>query len=360
MNNFWYGKKVFVTGHTGFKGSWLCMWLYLLGAEVVGYATKPPTSPSLFELCNVEKLLSKSVLGDIRDQDILKKEMNLFQPDIVIHLAAQPLVRDSYRLPVDTYSVNVMGTVNLFEAVRNTKSVKAVVNVTSDKCYENNEWVWGYRENDRLGGHDPYSNSKACAELITSAYTNSFFNIHDYANHGVAIASVRAGNVIGGGDWAKDRLIPDCIQALLDSKPIYIRSPHSIRPWQHVLEPLSGYLSVAEKLYESGTIYSGPWNFGPEDGDARTVEWVVQKLCDKWDENHGYIVEGGLNPHEASYLKLDCSKSKSRLNWSPKWDLNEALNQTIEWTIAYKNGSDLRQVSFNQIKKYEDCIEENL
>jgi CDP-glucose 4,6-dehydratase len=360
MRDFWQEKKVFVTGHTGFKGSWLCMWLNMLGAKVVGYSTKPPTTPNLFELCKVENLLVKSVMADIRDLELLKKEIVTFQPDIIIHMAAQPLVRDSYKIPVDTYSINVMGTVNLFEAVRITDSVRAVVNVTSDKCYENKEWVWGYRENEPMGGYDPYSNSKACSELITSAYRNSYFNVNDYDRHGVAVASARAGNVIGGGDWAKDRLIPDCINSLLVGESIRIRNPHSIRPWQHVLEPLNGYLCIARKLYESGTKYGEAWNLGPEDSDAKTVEWIVQRMCDKWKGSQGYIIEEGSHPHETSYLKLDCSKAKMQLNWSPRWNLDQALDNIIEWTKAYKNGSDLRSLSFIQIEKYQNSAEDKL
>lgn len=360
MKGFWKGKKVFLTGHTGFKGSWLSMWLSMLGAKVKGYALEPPTEPSLFELCKVKELLAQSVIGDIRDLDTLKREMLGFQPEIVIHMAAQPLVRESYSIPVDTYSTNVMGTVNLLEAVRVTKSVKAVVNVTTDKCYENKEWVWGYREGETLGGYDPYSSSKACAELVTDAYKNSYFPAKNYALHGVAIATARAGNVIGGGDWAKDRLIPDCIQSLLVGEPIYIRNPYSIRPWQHVLEPLSGYLMLAQKLFEYGTEYEGAWNFGPNDQDARSVEWIVHNLCDKWKGSQGYVVDKGDHPHEAAYLKLDCSKAKMKLGWSPRWELEMALDNIITWTEAFVSGSDLRRVSFNQIQKYESSIEDLL
>jgi CDP-glucose 4,6-dehydratase len=358
MSRFWQDKKVFVTGHTGFKGAWLCMWLHSLGAKVVGYATEPPTHPSLFQVCKVEDLLVKSVIGDIRDLKLLQSEMAISQPDIVIHMAAQPLVRESYTAPVDTYFINVMGTVHLLEAIRNTDSVRAVVNVTSDKCYENKEWPWGYRENEPMGGYDPYSSSKACAELVTSAYRNSYFNSCEYDRHGVAIATARAGNVIGGGDWAKDRLIPDCIRSLLGGETITIRNPQSIRPWQHVLEPLSGYLLLAEMLYESGAQYNGAWNFGPEDRDAKPVEWIVQKMCEKWRDNRGYIIEEGHHPHEATYLKLDCSKAKMQLNWSPRWSLEQALNYIIEWTLAYKNGADMQSISLRQIQEYEDSIED--
>ncbi|SMF67558.1 CDP-glucose 4,6-dehydratase [Paenibacillus uliginis N3/975] len=353
MKDFWNGKRVFLTGHTGFKGSWLSMWLSMLGAQVKGYALEPPTEPSLFELCKVKELLVQSVIKDIRDLDSLKREMVDFQPEIVIHMAAQPLVRESYSIPVDTYSINVMGTVNLFEAVRVTKSVKSVVNVTTDKCYENKEWVWGYREGETLGGYDPYSSSKACAELVTDAYRNSYFPAEYYDLHGVAIATVRAGNVIGGGDWAKDRLIPDCMQSLILGEPIHIRNPHSIRPWQHVLEPLSGYLMIAQRLFEDGTAYEGAWNFGPNDQDTRSVEWIVQNLCDKWKGSQGYVVEQGDHPHEAAFLKLDCSKSRMKLGWSPRWELGEALDYIIEWTEAFKNGEGLSAVCFNQISRYE-------
>ncbi len=274
---FWKGKRVLVTGHTGFKGSWLSLWLQSMDAQVVGYALAPPTNPSLFEVAEVAKGMT-SIIGDIRDLEHLRRVFAEHKPEIVIHMAAQPLVRYSYIEPVETYSTNVMGTVNLLEAVRSTGSVKAVVNVTSDKCYENREWVWGYRENEAMGGYDPYSNSKGCAELVTSAYRNSYFHPEKYGTHGVAIASGRAGNVIGGGDWAGDRLIPDIVRAIMQGKPVNIRSPHAIRPWQHVLEPLSGYLVLAQKLYEEGAAYAEGWNFGPNDEDAKPVQWIVEKL----------------------------------------------------------------------------------
>jgi CDP-glucose 4,6-dehydratase len=351
---FWKGKKVFITGHTGFKGSWLCLWLHKLGAKVTGYALTPPTEPSLFELCKVSELVN-SIIGDIRKRDELTEAMQAASPEIVIHMAAQPLVRDSYKNPVDTYEINVMGTVNLFEAVRNCKTVKAVVNVTTDKCYENKEWIWGYRENEPMGGYDPYSNSKACSELMTSAYRSSFFNPRDYSNHGVALASARAGNVIGGGDWATDRLIPDCIRALLKEEKIVIRNPNAIRPWQHVLEPLSGYMLLAQKLYENGPRFAEGWNFGPDDRDAKPVEWIVKRICDKWGNNTYYEIDKGEHPHEAHYLKLDCSKAKSALGWQPRWDLEKAIDSIIEWTVAYKENKDLRQICLDQIKEYSEC-----
>jgi len=348
---FWQGKKVFVTGHTGFKGSWLCLWLHSLGAEVTGYALAPPTQPSLFELCSVKELVT-SVIGDIRDGEVLTKAMLAVQPDIVIHMAAQALVRDSYKNPVDTYGINVMGTVNILEAVRHCQSVRAVINVTTDKCYDNKEWIWGYREDEPMGGYDPYSNSKACSELITSSYRNSFFNPSDYAKHGVAVATARAGNVIGGGDWAAERLIPDCIKALTNNEKVVIRSPYAIRPWQHVLEPLSGYLVLAQKLYEDGICVGEGWNFGPNDNDAKPVEWIVQKMCEQWGAGASYIVGSGEHPHEAHYLKLDCSKVKMRLKWYPKWSLEYTLKNIIGWVHAYNEKADMRTVCLKQINDY--------
>jgi len=350
--NFWSGKKVFLTGHTGFKGSWLCLWLHQLGAEVHGYALQPPTTPSLFELAQVADLLHSHKIADVRDGATLAAAMQRAQPEIVIHMAAQPLVRDSYKIPVETYAINVMGTVNLLEAVRLCPSVKAVVNVTTDKCYENKEWAWGYRENEPMGGYDPYSNSKACSELITAAYRSSFFNAKDYTIHGVALATARAGNVIGGGDWASDRLIPDCISALLQGETILIRNPHAIRPWQHVLEPLSGYLTLAQNLYENGIKYAAAWNFGPSDDDARPVDWIVQKMCEKWGSGAVYKIDDGEHPHEAHYLKLDCSKARAELGWQPRWRLATALDSIIEWTRAYREKQEMREVCLKQIDSY--------
>lgn len=349
--SFWKDKKVFITGHTGFKGSWLSLWLHSLGANVTGYALRPPTEPSLYDLCRIDRLVS-STIADIRDGVSLREAMAAADPEIVIHMAAQPLVRDSYKNPAETYAINVMGTVNLFEAVRSCKGVKAVINVTTDKCYENKEWVWGYRENEPLGGYDPYSNSKACSELVTAAYRSSFFNPNDYAIHGAAVASARAGNVIGGGDWATDRLIPDCIRALLKEEKILIRNPRAIRPWQHVLEPLSGYLLLAKRLYEGGPRYGEAWNFGPGDEDARPVEWIVKKICDKWEGAASYEIETGKHPHEAHYLKLDCSKAKAELAWHPRWELERAIDKIVEWTTAYKKDEDMRNACLVQIQEY--------
>ena len=348
---FWNKKKVFITGHTGFKGSWMCLWLNMLGSEVTGYALDPPTEPSLFNLCNIDALIH-SIKGDVRDLNLLHKSISDSKSEVVIHMAAQSLVRDSYINPVETYDINVMGTVNVMEAVRKSKGIKALINVTTDKCYENKEWLWGYRENEPFGGYDPYSNSKACSELVTAAYRNSFFNSDRYENHGVAVASARAGNVIGGGDWAKDRLVADCLSALLQGEKIRIRNPFAIRPWQHVLEPLAGYLNLAEKLYSKGTEFAEGWNFGPDESDAKTVEWIVARLSGKWEGAAGYFVDKGEHPHEAKYLKLDCSKAKSRLQWYPKWNLEKAIDSIVEWTVDYREGKDLRETSLRQIAEY--------
>jgi CDP-glucose 4,6-dehydratase len=352
---FYKGKKVFITGHTGFKGSWLCLWLHSLGAKIIGYALKPPTNPSLFELCRIDQLV-QSTIADIKDGVNLTNSMLAAKPEIVIHMAAQPLVRDSYKIPVETYATNVMGTVNLFEATRHCKTVKAVINVTTDKCYENKEWIWGYRENEPLGGYDPYSNSKACSELVTSAYRNSYFNPKDHATHGVGVASARAGNVIGGGDWASDRLVPDCIRAILKTEKVIIRNPEAIRPWQHVLEPLAGYLMLAQKLYEDGPRYSGAWNFGPDDSDAKPVEWLVKELCAKWGNNASYALDTRKHPHESHYLKLDCSKAREVLGWRPLWDIEKALDSIIEWTKAYAGRKDVTATCMGQIAAYSSEV----
>jgi len=348
---FWAGKRVFLTGHTGFKGSWLSLWLQSMGAHVTGFALAPPTTPSLFEVARVADGM-QSIIGDVRDLTSLQKAMNDAKPEIVIHMAAQALVRYSYDNPVETYATNVMGTVHLFEAVRTTPSVKAVVNITTDKCYENREWIWGYRENEPMGGFDPYSNSKGCAELVTSAYRSSFFNPQSYAKHGVALASVRAGNVIGGGDWALDRLIPDIISAFSERRPVSIRSPHAIRPWQHVLEPLRGYLMLAEKLYDEGVDYAEGWNFGPNEVDAKSVGWIVDTLAGQWGAGATWSLDGAEHPHEATYLKLDISKVRSKLGWSPVLNLTEGLQMIVDWYREYKNKSEMRDVVLSQIAAY--------
>lgn len=350
-SNFWQDKKVFITGHTGFKGSWLTLWLELLGAKVTGYSLSIPTNPSLFELTQTDSQVT-SVMGDVRDLPRLLEVMESIKPDIVIHMAAQPLVRESYKNPVDTYSTNVMGTVNLLEAVRLVHGVKAVVNVTSDKCYENREWVWGYREDEPMGGYDPYSNSKGCSELVTSAYYRSFFSKEDYDYHGVALASARAGNVIGGGDWANDRLIPDIIRAWQNNEKVVIRYPQAIRPWQHVLEPLSGYLTLAQCLYEKGVNYSGAWNFGPNDSDAKPVGWVVDEMAKRWGNEVGWLQETQTQPHEAHYLKLDCSKARNYLKWQPRLNINTTLTWVVEWTKSWEKGENMREFTANQIRQF--------
>lgn len=348
---FWQGKRVLLTGHTGFKGSWLSLWLQAMGAQVVGYALAPPTKPSLFEVAAVGTGMT-SIIGDVCDLTHLKTVFAEHQPEIVIHMAAQTLVRYSYREPVETYATNVMGTVNLLEAVRCSGGVKAVVNVTSDKCYENREWAWGYRENDAMGGYDPYSNSKGCSELVTAAYRNSYFNPEHHPEHGVAIATARAGNVIGGGDWTEDQLVPDIMRAIIQGQPVKIRSPHATRPWQFVLEPLSGYLLLAQKLYQEGASYAEGWNFGPFDEDAKPVQWIVEHLTKAWGDKASWVLDGGHHPHEAHYLKLDCSKAKLRLGWTPKWHLHETLARTVDWHRQYEEGADMKAATLAQIALY--------
>ncbi|RED83980.1 CDP-glucose 4,6-dehydratase [Cohnella phaseoli] len=357
--SIWSNKKVLITGHTGFKGSWLTIWLSQMGANVVGYALNPPTTPSLFSLGQVDQLVH-SIIGDIRDRENVYQVMNDFDPDIVFHMAAQPLVRESYVNPLETYEINLMGTLNVLESVRqkskSSYKKRVVINVTSDKCYENKEWVWGYRENESLGGYDPYSNSKACSELATSSYRNSFFHPDKCEEHGVLLASARAGNVIGGGDWAKDRLVPDCVRALLAEEAITIRNPNSIRPWQHVLEPLRGYILLAEKLYSEGSKYADGWNFGPRDYDAKNVQWIVEKLIRMWNKNLTFQIDKNEHPHEAHYLKLDCTKAHQLLGWKPRWNIEIALEKIIDWTYCYKEQGNIRDFTIQQIKDYEMFI----
>lgn len=349
---FWQGKRVLLTGHTGFKGSWLSLWLQSMGAHVIGYALAPSNKPNLFDVAETGKGMT-SIIGDIRDLEHMRSVFNEHKPEVVFHMAAQALVRYSYVEPVETYSTNVMGTVNLLEAVRSTDSVRAVVNVTSDKCYENREWAWAYRENEAMGGYDPYSNSKGCAELVTAAYRNSYFHPEKYQEHGISLASARAGNVIGGGDWAEDRLIPDMIRAIAKGESVGIRNPNSIRPWQHVLEPLSGYLLLAQKLFEEGTTYAEGWNFGPNDEDAKPVQWIVESLTQAWGDEASWMLDDASHPHEAHYLKLDCSKAKARLKWQPRWRLTEAIEKICIWHKAQLTGADMQAMCLHQIKQYE-------
>lgn len=347
--SFWKDKKVFLTGHTGFKGSWLSLWLQSMGAIVKGYSLVPPTHPSLFLVADVAKNM-ESEIGDIRNLEQLKESMLAFNPAILIHMAAQPLVRLSYIEPVDTYTTNVIGTVNVLEAARSCPNLKAIVSVTTDKCYENKEWAWGYRENEPMGGHDPYSSSKGCAELVTSAYRNSFFNSNDTA----ALATARAGNVIGGGDWADDRLIPDILKAFEKSKPVIVRNPLSTRPWQHVLEPLSGYLVLAENLYSSGQDYAEPWNFGPKEEDCKPVKWILDKMVATWGEGAVWELDQNNNLHEAGFLKLDCSKAASRLNWQPKWNLEYTLNLIVNWHQDWREGKNMHEQCLKEITNYSN------
>ena len=349
---FWKNKRVLITGHTGFKGSWLSMWLQKVGAIVIGYALSPPSQPSIFDICKIaEKIIS--INGDVREIKHLKNVFTEYNPEIVFHMAAQSLVRLSYEKPIETYETNVMGTVNLFEACRHIPSVKVIVNVTSDKCYENKEWSRGYRENDAMGGYDPYSSSKGCAELVTNAYIKSYFNPEKYHEHGKALASVRAGNVIGGGDWAKDRLVPDCIKAFMSEVIPEVRYPDAVRPWQHVFEPLYGYLLLGQKLYEDGAQFTGAWNFGPDDNDVKSVRWVVERITSMWGDNASWKITTDNHPYEAHYLKLDCSKAKAKLGWYPQWALEIGLERTVEWYKAYCNKEDMFNFSLNQIKSYE-------
>lgn len=348
--DFWRDRRVLVTGVTGFKGAWLALLLHELGARVCGLADRVPTDPSLFELASIKGLIEYRQT-DIRDLPALQKILNDFRPEIVLHLAAQALVRPSYQNPVETYTTNIIGTVNLLESVRLQGQVKAVVNVTTDKCYENHEWDWGYREIDRLGGHDPYSNSKACSELVTAAYRNSFF-----ADGTTAIATARAGNVIGGGDWAAERLLPDIFNAWLAEESVLIRNPNSIRPWQHVLEALHGYLLLAEKLIGGGKDFAEAWNFGPYEADARNVGWISEHLQQRLPGLQVQLGDGG-GPHEAAYLKLDCAKARNRLNWYPALRLEEALDLIIDWYLAYRDRADIAAFSRRQICNFLEKID---
>lgn len=346
---FWKGKRVFVTGHTGFKGSWLSLWLQDMGAVIKGFALEPSTKPNLFTLAKVGNNMD-SAIGEITNLKHITESMKSFNPEILIHMAAQPLVRLSYQDPTLTYATNVMGTVNVLEAARECSNLKAIVSVTTDKCYENKEWAWGYRENEPMGGHDPYSSSKGCAELVTAAYRKSFF----YCENSAFLASARAGNVIGGGDWSDDRLIPDILKAFTKGDSVIVRNPMATRPWQHVLEPLSGYLVLAQHLYEDGNSYAEGWNFGPKDEDCKPVSWILDKMVAKWGNGASWELDKNKNPHEAGYLKLDCSKAAIKLNWYPKWSLEYALENIINWHKHYILGKNIQEQCLQEIARYQN------
>ncbi len=344
--DFWRGKRVFMTGHTGFKGGWLTLWLTELGARVHGYALNPPTEPNLFTVAGLESRLQSHTVADVRDADALARAIRDSAPEIVFHLAAQPLVRRSYHAPVETFAVNVMGTVHLLDAIRKASSVRAVINVTSDKCYENHEWPWPYRESDSLGGFDPYSSSKACAELVSQAWRRSYLD-----DAGIHLATVRAGNVVGGGDWATDRLLPDFLRAIDAGQPLTIRAPNAVRPWQHVLEPISGYLLLAERLFFDGEPFRGAWNFAPDIDDARSVGWIVERMRARvagatWRQ------ENRSQPHEAGVLRLDASKARIELGWRPRWRLDTALDRVLAWHQAWRSGEDMAAFGLGQIRDY--------
>ena len=352
---FWKDKSVFITGHTGFKGSWLSCWLRRMGARVTGFALPPSTNPSMFEVARSGAGIV-SVTGDVRDIVRVSEVMKEACPEIVIHMAAQALVKTAYADPVTTYTTNVIGTLNVLQAVRNTSSVRVVVSITSDKCYENSEWVWGYRENDRLGGVDPYSSSKACAELLIASYRESYFTPRKAAEHGVRLASARAGNVIGGGDWSDDRLIPDIMRALLTEREVFIRRPSAIRPWQFVLEPLRGYLDLAERLWSDEGGLPGAWNFGPDVEEIKPVNEIVEYITRKWGEGARWRIDEGIHPHEHCFLKLDCTKAKSLLGWKPALGLADTLDWIVDWYKRYNRGEDARLVTEEQIDQYEQLL----
>lgn len=348
---FWKNKKVYLTGHTGFKGSWMSLWLQEMGAVVKGFSLFPYTSPNLFEEAHVFEGM-QSEIGDIRDLPLITKSIVDFDPDILIHMAAQPLVRLSYSQPVETYATNVMGTLHVLEAARKCKNLKSIVAITTDKCYENKEWPWGYRENEAMGGHDPYSSSKGCCELLIASYRNSFFSTANTPS----LASVRAGNVIGGGDWSEDRLIPDILKAFEKTEPVIVRNPLSTRPWQHVLEPLSGYLVLAEELYNNGDHFAGGWNFGPKDEDCQSVEKILNTMIKTWGDGASWQLDANNNPHEAGFLKLDCSKASQELKWVPQWNLEFTLKSIVNWHKAWINNADMKEECLKEIELYANKL----
>lgn len=345
--NFWLGKKVFLTGHTGFKGSWASIWLHSMGANVRGYSLPPTTHPNLYEIAKIESL-ADTQLADIRHRDVLINSVQEFQPDVVLHMAAQPLVRYSYKEPIETFETNAIGTMNMLEAIRSCPSVTAALMVTTDKCYDNKEWFWGYRETEAMGGKDPYSASKACAELIVNAYRSSYFD----SSSSSSIATARAGNVIGGGDWSDDRLIPDILKAIETNESVLIRNPESIRPWQHVIEPVAGYLTLLENLSSHGNEFEGAWNFGPADTNAKSVRWIVEAMINLWESQSSWNISEGDHPHEAHFLKLDSSKAGALLNWKGKWDLHRSLKATIDWQKNWLDGNDAGEFCLQQIEDY--------
>lgn len=354
FDNMFQGRTVLITGHTGFKGSWLCIWLKELGANIVGYALEPYTERDNFVVSGLKDKIIH-IIGDVGDYQKLRETFKKYRPEFVFHFAAQPIVRESYVNPKETYDTNIGGTVNVLECCRITDSVRVVINVTSDKCYENKEWVWGYRENDPMGGYDPYSSSKGCSELITAAYRNSFFNPIDFEKHGKSLSSVRAGNVIGGGDWQKDRIIPDCVRALESKKPIEIRRPHATRPWQHVLEPLSGYLLLASKMYEEPQKFCGAWNFGPNQNPITTVGEIADMIVAKWGSGSWIDKSNQEEPHEANLLNLDISKAKTYLKWSPVWNAETTVGETVKWYKKY-NYQNSYEICKSQIDQYMNDI----
>ena len=352
ITNLWQGKRVFLTGHTGFKGGWLALWLASKGATVRGYALDPSTEPNLFTAAKIGSVI-EDIRGDIRDSSKLEPALRDFAPDVVFHLAAQPLVRYSYEDPIGTYETNVIGTARVLDAVRRTPSVRAVVSVTTDKCYENKEWLWGYRETDPLGGYDPYSSSKACAEIVSAAYRQSYFPVSKLAEHQCALATGRAGNVIGGGDWSLDRLIPDLVRGFLAGEPVLIRRPHAIRPWQHVLEPLLGYILLAERLLTHDPRYATAFNFGPSDDDAQEVGWIVERMTQFWGGNASWKLDEDPGVHEAGYLKLDASRARAELAWHPRLRLETTLHWLVDWYKAWQSGEDMHRFTLAQIAAYE-------